>query len=207
MRIRLLLALAAAALLGACNMVTTVDPMFPPSTEREKLRDGVWATTNEPCEFDAAAPVKDWPVCVGATLVKGDHITLWDPQAHNRSDVDAIWTKGPPPVAQVLMKFEPSKDPKEPDHLYVYGGFEVEKRDAQGRVVELEAWNVLCGPPRVLKPGEARTTDMTDHPFPGLTIDRNCEPKDIAALRGAAVASRPHDEHPLHMRWIRDGDS
>src|SRR3569833_1362807 len=152
MRLRLLLALAAAALLGACNMVTTVNPMFPPSAEREQLRDGGWATTDAPCQFSDAAPVKDWQICVGATQIKGDHITLWDPQGHNRSDVDVIWTKGPPPVAQVLMRFDPQKDPSEPDHLNVYGGFEEKKRDAQGRAVEIEAWTVLCGPPRTPSP-------------------------------------------------------
>lgn len=207
MRIRLLLALAATACMGACNMVTSVDPMFPPSAEREKVREGVWATTDEPCAFNEAAPIKDWPICVGATLIKGDHLTLWDPQAHNRADVDIVWTKGPPPVAQVLMKFDPPKDAKEGDHLYVYGGFEVKRRDAQGRAVEIEVWHVLCGPPRKPKPGETKTSDMTDHPFPGLTIDRNCEAKDIKALQGAAVASRGYADHPVRMRWVRDGDS
>jgi hypothetical protein len=203
------LALALAAGLGGCNLVSTVEPMFGPNEPREKVRDGVWALTNEACEFSDAKPIKDWPDCVAPVVITGDQAVTWDPEKKRRVEAKVVWTLGPPPVAQERLQFDPEPTkPKQSDHIFVYSGFEVLKRDAAGRAVEIGAWSVICGPPR-RRTTDGKTVDdagRSERPFPGIGTDEDCTPQSLAALRGAASASRPYEKHPLHLRWVRDGD-
>ena len=55
--------LAAAALLGGCNMVTTSTPLFAVEAGSPKLKPGVWATPDAACVFDPNEPAERWPSC------------------------------------------------------------------------------------------------------------------------------------------------
>ena len=64
------LAICAALLLGACNMVHSDHPLFTAADAAgaASFRPGVWADPDPGCDFDPNLPVKQWPDCA-----HGDH--------------------------------------------------------------------------------------------------------------------------------------
>lgn len=188
----------AAALLGACsNQVFSERPLFAPTRE-PALRPGVWAAPSEPCRFDPAAALKAWPKCAGGQVVQPGQ-RAW------RERRISLQMVGDPPILQVSQS-----DRRGP---YYYHALEPLRRDAQGHIVEMETWPVLCGPPPTPRPneqGEWEATDgVTDHLLPGLIVSgQNCEARDPAAVRNAAAASRGW-EADMHVRsfWVRDGEN
>ena len=189
--------LLAGLLLGACeNQVFSQRPLFAESRE-PALRPGVWAAPNPPCRFDPAAPLAAWPKCAGGQIVKPDQRAWRD----RRVAVDLV---GDTPILQVAQAGR--RGP------YYYHALEPLRRDAQDRIVEVETWPVLCGPPPTPRPdedGEWGADGATDDPLPGLIVSgENCEACDPAAVRNAAAKSRRW-EPDMHVRayWVRDGEN
>ena len=62
---RILIALAAASLLGGCNMVMSETPWFSVAdqTGAPQLREGVWVEPGANCAFIKDDPVDKWPTC------------------------------------------------------------------------------------------------------------------------------------------------
>ncbi len=217
MNLRPALALAVLALLGACNMVVTKDPVFSQADAAGApgMRPGVW--DGEPaagCQVDETKPLADWPTCASGFVVLDDH-TIGDFKEDNgkRSwlTTDYALAAGAPRVLQVHVTAG-TNDPVMPS-MYVYAGFEPTKFDDAGRIVAGRSWVVICGPP---PPQDAKGPDGKPHPgtlrpFAGLTMDgdgNNCTPASPDALRNAARESgpltAPKDMSASH--WVRDGD-
>jgi hypothetical protein len=205
----------ALALLGACNMVVTRDPVFSKADAAgaPAMRPGVW--DGEPaanCTVDESQPLADWPACANGFVVLDDH-TLGEVRDQNgkpaRATADYVLATGRPRVLQLHLTAD---DPAMPA-FYVYGAFEPTKLDDAGRIVAGRSWIVVCGPPpppSAAQGPNAKPRMGTLHPFDGLKMDSdgtNCAPGSPDALRGAARLSRaqtePKDISGSH--WVRDG--
>lgn len=200
---RLVLIVACTLALGGCNYVFSEKPLFTAADARgaPQLRPGVWMKPSENCTFDKSQPVKAWPGCASGMLVRPDR--LEDPEDGSKRILYLI-AAGDPPVMQIPF----NDDPKKPG--YVYGGIEVTKRDGQGRVTEFISWIAQCGPPPPKpKPGEAHPRYVTEHPLPGLTVDKEgsiCFATKPGPVRASARASKAWNEDRNPASWIRDGD-
>lgn len=214
--------LGALALLGACNMVVTKDPVFAKADAvgAPQMRPGVWSSGSATdCQFDEAKPLKDWPGCADGFLVKRDGtFAEFSGQAGKQAlaPTDVMLAAGEPRIMQVHL-MPGADDPLMPS-AYLYAGLEATRRDDQGRIVAARAWIVMCGPPRPTDDAAAAKGSSggqsqlgTLHPFAGLTMDKdgnNCSPASKDALRNAAHESlalaAPKDISPAH--WVRDGE-
>ena len=200
------LALAASAL-NACNVVATKDPLFSQADASPlKLHDGVWAPENDQCRFDQAKPIDAWPDCAEPLLVRDGEFLTWQPDNKTwRSDATGriLIVAGDP------MILEARDTPQNSEPIYVYAGF-VPRTDAQDRIVGLQAWPVLCGPPPPGPKGAPATQAGTKAPFPGMTMDakgQTCTTSDPRALRSAARASKGLATKGLaSAHWVRDGE-
>jgi hypothetical protein len=207
----------ATALLGACNMVVTKDPVFSKADAAGApvLRPGVWDGDAKPdCQVDETKPLSQWPSCASGFVVMDDHrVGNFDDQGgkHAWTTTDYVLAAGEPRILQLY--FHEGTDPMMPS-AYFYAAYRPTRFDDQGRVVAGRSWIVICGPP----PAQPAQTDAngkqrtgTEHPFRGLTMDsdgNNCSPDSPAALRNAARESRPltapKDISGSH--WVRDGE-
>jgi hypothetical protein len=213
-RTALLAALALAALaLSACNVVTTKEPLFTQAdASPHHLRDGVWAPKpdDEKCVFDETKPVEAWPECVDPVLVRNSELLAWqrDTKTWKADDTSKVLIVGGDPM--ILQFYD---KPQDGDPIYLYSGVDP-KLDADGRIVALQAWPVLCGPPPPPPEGQPASDDVTaagtKAPFPGMLMDekgQNCTTTDPGVVRAAAKASRPLIKKALtSVRWIRDGE-
>jgi hypothetical protein len=208
------------ALLGACNMVVTKDPVFARAdgAGAPQMRPGVWnGGPAADCQFDQAKPLQDWPACANGFLVKRDGtFAEFSNQAGKQvlAPTDVVLAAGEPRIMQLHVT-SGADDPLMPS-AYFYAGLEATKRDDQGRIVAARAWIVVCGPPRppdaaVAKGAGDQSHLGTLHPFAGLTMDKdgnNCSPVSKAALRSAAHESfaltAPKDISAA--TWVRDGE-
>jgi hypothetical protein len=215
--LRQLLLVGSLALVGACNMVVTKDPVFTRADEAgaSAMRPGVW--DGEPpagCDVDEAKPLADWPACSNGFVVRGDGtIGEFTNQGAKRAwaTTDVVLAAGEPRLLQIHLTAG-ADDPVLPS-MYLYGAFEPTRRDDQGRIVAGRSWIVVCGPP---PPDGAKGPDGKPHPgtlqpFAGLTMDSdgtNCTPASPAALRNAGQESRSlaaaKDISASH--WVRDGE-
>jgi hypothetical protein len=212
------LALAALALLGACNMVVTKDPVFSKADAAGApgLRPGVWdGDPKADCQIDESKPFSQWPACASGFVVLDDHtIGGFSDQGgkHAWATTEYVLAAGEPRVLQLHLT--PGADEPLMPAMYLYAAYRPIRLDDQGRVVAGRAWFVICGPPRVQPAaGDAGGKQRlgTEHPFAGLTMDSdgdNCSPDTPAALRNAARESRalttPKDLSGSH--WVRDGE-
>lgn len=198
---RIVLVIACALALGGCNFVFSKQPLFTEADTRgaPQLRPGLWAKPDEGCPFDSAKPLKDWPGCAGAMLVRPDR--LENPEGGGKP-VPYLIAAGDPPVLQVPFDDDPKRSG------YVYGGIRLTKRDSAGRGTELVSWIAQCGPPPPApKPGEKRTY-VTQQPLPGLVVDEAagmCIASDADAVRRAVKASEAWMDKAPPAVWIRDG--
>jgi hypothetical protein len=214
---RRVLVLAALALLGACNMVVTRDPVFSQADAAGApvLRPGVWnGDPKDDCKVDEGRPLSEWPSCANGFVVMDDHrVGDFSDQGGKRawSTTDYVLAAGPPRVMQVHLTG--GTDAMLPA-AYFYAGYQPLKFDDQGRIVAGRAWFVICGPPPAQPAPDsqepAKQRMGTLHPFAGLTMDsdgNNCAPESPAALLNAARESRgltaPKDLSGSH--WVRDG--
>ena len=137
------LALAASAL-SACNVVATKEPLFTQADASPlKLHDGVWAPEDDQCRFDETKPVDAWPDCAQPLLVRDGEFLTWQADSKTwRSDATGkiLIVAGDP------MILEARDTPENSEPVYVYAGF-TPRTDSQGRIVSIQAWPVLCGPP------------------------------------------------------------
>lgn len=200
------LALAASALSG-CNVVATRTPLFTQADAGpQKLHDGVWAPEDDRCRFDETKPVDAWPECAQPLLVRDGEFLTWQADTRSwRSDATGkiLIVAGDPMILQAY------DTPENATPVYVYAGF-TPRTDAQGRIVRVQAWPVLCGPPPPGPKGAPATQAGTKAPFPGMTMDdkgQTCTTSDRDALRSAAKASRAFAVTGLAgAHWVRDGE-
>jgi len=219
-------ALVAAALaLGGCNLVVSATPVFSAADAAgaPPLRPGVWAAPQPNCDFKPADPLAAWPDCAGGAVITATaFVTAVDPSnvgpsgqapapgaAKPQKNVPYILAAGDPRVLQIDMELP--LDPAAKTRLFVFAALKPTTHDADGRITGAEIWFVQCGPPPPPKPtgsgGGTETGGITDHPLPGMTVDKGgtCTTNDKAALRNAAVASRAWADPVGALHWVRDG--
>jgi hypothetical protein len=215
---RAALAVAALTLLGACNLVMTKDPVFTKADAAgaPPLKPGVWRQdADASCPpFDESQPLAAWPACANGFVVKQDSVGAFQTQAGKTSWASTafILASGSPRVLQIHLDASIGGSSLPP--LYVYGAVEPTKLDADGKIVALTSWLVMCGepPPADAKMPDGKSTrNGTLHPLPGLKMDdsaNDCTTTSPDAIRGAAKASRqwtkPSDLTRDH--WVRDGE-
>jgi hypothetical protein len=224
------LVIACLALLGACNVVLTKDPLFKPADAAgaPTLRPGVWLLFLQPdCKVDTAKPFVAWPDCAGGALVGDDEI------AGHKSGAPAdvlermpvVLVAGQPRIAQFPVDIDTSVTASASasggatasasasggGHAqpYGYAGVRPTKLDAEGRIVAFNYWPVACGPPPPKDKEGAETAAGTLHPLPGIEMkpgDPVCTTSSQAVLRAAAKASEAWADQPIpEARWLRDG--
>lgn len=198
--IALLLALP---LLGACNLVVTTEPTFTAADAAGAmaLKDGLWVSAEDKCRVDTRKPVARWPRCANWYLVRGgEFLTLSKGDkggAPGWTSMPYVLAAGEPRILQLDLT-GPDDGDSEPQPLFVYRGLAPIAWDETGRVTAEQSWSVQCGPPPLDAKGKRDPLAVTERPFPGLIINRDsdskqgatCTPRDVQALRDAAVASR-----------------
>lgn len=137
-------------------------------------------------------------------VANGDHLIV---QSRAEGEAQAAPTDEPAPGAET-----------ERAAGYGYGAIRLLSHDEAGKVTALEFWYVQCGPlsEPELTPARRRRlrddpelveerNDVTDDPFPGLTVvDDNCVADSVDAVRNAAALSEAL-QPPSQIRWIREG--
>ena len=223
--------LSCSALLGACNVVLTKDPLFAQadSAGAATLRPGVWLFfRRDGCDVDTSKPFLDWPDCAGGGLVKegeiAGHKSGAPKDALERTPV--VLAAGDPRIAQLRVDVDVSADAEASasggatasasasggghSEPYGYAGVRPTRLDEQGRIVAFRFWPVDCGPPPPKARNDADTAGGTLKPLPGMVMkpgDPFCSTTSKAALRAAAKASEGWLDGPIpEARWIRDGD-
>jgi len=209
------LAAAALALLGACNMVTTKEPLFTAADAAgaPALKPGLWRQDGDSsCQFDEAKPLAEWPACANGFLVKdGETVGAYQTQAGKQTwnVTPYILASGSPRVFQTPTDASIAGVPVPP--AYIYAAIEPAKLDEAGRITEVTAWFVLCGPPPptgVKGPDGTSQRAGTLKPLPGLTMDAaadDCTTTSPDAVRHAAAASRQWTPPDTFTRdhWVR----
>ena len=218
-------ALVAAALaLGGCNLVVSPTPVFSAADAggAPPLRPGVWAAPQPNCDFKPADPLAAWPQCAGGAVITDTaFVAAVDPSSLGTSsqppapaaakpqmNVPYILAAGDPRVLQIDMELP--LDPAAKTRFFYFVALRPTARDADGRIVAAEMWPIQCGPPPPPKPasssGEVDQGNVTDHPLPGMKVDKGmCTPADKAAVLNAAVASRAWADQTGALHWVRDG--
>lgn len=194
--IRLLVAALAVALSACSNQVYSRGALFTPEPISATLRPGVWAAPDESCRFDPAQPLADWPACAHGQVVELDQ-ALWEAKGARLT-----LAPGGPMILQLQVD-------RRPRDTWYYALAPL-RRDEAGRLVEVETWAVLCGPPPppgIDVGGASQEDGVTDRPLPGLHVSgRNCLARRPEPVRHAARLSRGWDDDPTRAYWVRDGD-
>ena len=191
------LPICVALTLCGCNMVHSDRPLFTTADAvgAPRFKPGVWAAPDQGCEFDPNLPVKTWPDCAhGEAGTKGE------------PGMELLVAAGNSLVLQYGGKGDDGTSTSSPN--YYYFGLEAPSLDNRGWITAINPWPVACGPPR--RYGQHyRGPKGTRHPWPGLTMDadgNNCTAESPAAVRAAAILSRPKGRIPAAAYWVRDGD-
>jgi hypothetical protein len=201
--------------LGGCNIVTSDTPMFTTADAQgqAQMRPGVWMDEQQTCDFDVNAPVDTWPKCARGWVVTRSGVTGPREQGQPRAawvESPTVLAAGDPPVLQVradVGQGMPGELPAGVLPAYIYAGARALKLDAEGRIVEMETWPVLCGPPPPPGPDGKGGDGLTNDPFPGLVVDRKkdtCKAVTPGPLRAAARRSEALAQSPDRARWVRD---
>lgn len=196
--------LLAALWLGGCNMVMTDRPLLPTSNDPQPtFRHGIWESRTDGCR-PRIARRGQVPDCPFRYLINGRG--TWAQNAEGELELAPLF------AAQTFAFFGPDEglsqvpfgDSNETG--YLYSGFEVTERGADGAITAMTTWSVLCGPvpaPRRRRGVQAQQT-YTDAPWPGLTMrGYNCTTDDFQVVRRAAELSRPLGV--TRMRWSGSG--
>jgi hypothetical protein len=225
------LALASLAMLGACNVLLTKQPVFTQADAAgaPSLRPGVWLIFEEPdCKVDTAKPFVDWPDCAGGGLVNGNEIAGHKSGAPKDvlEKTPVILAAGDPRVAQLPVDVDVSAGASASAsggaqasasasgggqaRPYAYAGVLPTRFDAQGRITAFRFWPVDCGPPPPKDKNGADVAAGTLHPLPGMQMkpgDAYCTTASKAVIRAAAKASEAWADHPIpEARWLRDAE-
>jgi hypothetical protein len=225
------MAVTAVALgLGGCDVMIVSSPFLTAADASKDLalRPGLWSDAS--CPSPPAKKGGCRAMLVGADSVAGlmDHQVI----AALPPGAAAGWTAGQPyvladgrpPVLQLLFPGLGGFAGKGPDMMtpddanrpgFMFLGVRPMSRDASGRIDELEAWPVLCGPPGTPPSGQdapktpaakmaAVFPTLTEHPFPGvIPAGISCRPRDREGLHEAARLSLRYAKKPIaHMRWV-----
>jgi hypothetical protein len=225
---RLAAIVASFALLGACNVVMTKEPLFTQAdgAGAPNLRPGVWIFFKQPdCKLDESRPFTDWPDCAGGGLV-----TPGDVKGHKANapkdeleDTPFVLAPGDPRILQVQVDVDLSvqadasasgdatvstSSSAAHSRPYGYGAVRPTKFDDQGRITAFTLWPIQCGPPPPKDKDGNDVAAATLKPLPGLEMkpgDAVCTTSSLAALRNAAKASEAWAPQPRSdSHWIRD---
>jgi len=199
---RILATCALAVALTGCNLVYSTRPLFTLADEvgAPAMKPGVWLLAKPDCAFDEALPVKQWPKCADWVLVRPGQILSPDSaegEEQRWSVIETLLAKGEPRVLQW-------REPEKADDHWAYAGVASRATDADGRIVEIEAWPALCGPP----PPDDAKSKVSAEPLPGLVIDgQDCLASEAAPVRASAAASRTWAGEHQAAHWVRDAPS
>jgi hypothetical protein len=210
---RTMAAVALLSLAGGCNVVTSETPLFGPADEvgAPALRPGIWARAEPTCKFDPRTPVKTWPDCANAVIVRGgDLIDPRDPTTTN----PYILAGGPQLILQVGDLVVGA--------TYYYEGLKPLKQDFWGQITEASLWAIQCGPlersAQTTPPSPDTLEQSTHSPLPGLQMKDggDCLATHTDAVRTAAAASldwrwsdpwpRNSDGSTAPFRWMRGNE-
>jgi len=201
--------------LAACNSAMTEQPMICPQDRSPvSLKPGIWSEQpicpagvdeGSPSKFDCTHPLEG--LAVTGTKVRQIFPTKMPPDLPEIS-VAYVIDDGDPMLVQGEMRGKDESQGKD-EVGYVYVALEPTERDAAGVITAATVWAVMCGPPP--QPGDDNYDildeegQLTNHPLDGMTMNASgCEPRDVAALRAAATASRPYSLQ-FKVRYVRDG--
>lgn len=207
----LCLLVISAVLLGGCgNQLYATKPWFTAKDAQGVMRPGWWISNAADCSFGRDAPSAAWPECVQPLLVsQNDQGVLELPDPYQGSSMEYLLAPGTPLILQLGLKNWRSEEGGERFDVYLYSGVEPVKRDRQGRLIVMDFWSVLCGPPPPRGKGDIYRGGRTSRPWPGLTMNESggCTAHDVGALRDAASRSHRRAEAKgtsTPLRWIRD---
>jgi hypothetical protein len=222
--LRAIALLAVTLLLGGCNLVVSETPVFSTvdATGAPPLRPGVWAAPQPDCDFKPSEPLDRWPKCAGGAAITPDAILAAtdDPSSLSAAGqappadakppmrVPYVLAAGDPRVMQI--HFVLPIDPAIKAAFFYFIALKPTAHDADGRITAAEAWLIQCGPPpppSVDSSGKPNQGGLTDHPLPGMKVEKGeCTPSGKAAVVGAALPSRAWADNQVGMlRWVRDG--
>ena len=225
------LIVAGCALLGACNVVLTKDPLFTQadSAGAPQLRSGVWLIFLQPgCQVDTAKPFVDWPDCAGGGLVSNGEIA-GHKSGTPKDELErtpVVLAGGQPRIAQLRVDVDTSVSADASAsgggsasasatgggqaHPYAYAAVQPTKLDDAGRIVAFRFWPIDCGPPPPKNKNGEEVAGGTLKPLPGMQMkpgDAFCSTRSKDALRAAAKASEAWADGPIpEARWLRDAD-
>lgn len=195
---------ACALALAGCNLVYSEKPLFSAADSRgAQFRPGVWMKPEPGCDFDRAKPLKEWPECAGGIILRADRMV--DPKQSGK-EVAYVLADGEPPVVQIPF------DEKLKKPIFVYAGVRVSKTDERGRITEFRTWIAQCGPPPPKPKDGAKPSFVTDHPLPGLKIDKESgmciatSPGPVRVSVRASEAWDDGDKSKVPASWLRDGE-
>ncbi len=226
--LRLPFIVAGLALLSACNVVMTKEPLFTQTdgAGAPNLRPGVWIFFKEAdCKVDESKPFTEWPDCAGGGLVAPGNVVKGhkaNAPADQLEDTPFVLAAGDPRIIQLQVDVDLSvqadasasgdatvSTSSSASHArpYGYGAVRPTKFDDQGRITAFTLWPIQCGPPPKDKDGDY-TAAATLKPLPGLEMksgDAVCTTRSVAALRNAAKASEAWAPPARgDSRWLRD---
>jgi len=217
--------ICAAALLGGCNIVVSKVPMFvqADTAGAPQIRPGLWVGEKDDCRYNEASAVDKWPDCAEPLMITATEFRDVGPKAKGQA-APYLLAAGDPLVLQA----RPDIDLSAGAAVSASGGGEASASagvsteggpppyvflavhpvafDGQGRIVRMEQWPVMCGPPPPEpKSGATKPSDfVTRKPLPGLTIEGQvCTPANKAAVINAARASRAYSQVQT-AHWVRD---
>lgn len=226
---RLAFIVAGLALLSACNVVMTKEPLLTQAdgAGAPSLRPGVWMFFKDAdCKVDESRPFTEWPDCAGGGLVTPGNVKGHKANAppDQLEDTPFVLAAGDPRVMQLQVDVDlsmqaeasasgdatASASASPPVHAkpYGYAGVRPTKFDDQGRITAFTLWPVQCGPPPPKDKDGNDTAPATLKPLPGIEMKRGdavCSTSSVSALRNAAKASEawaPPGRGNSH--WLRD---
>jgi hypothetical protein len=220
--LRTMALLTVALLLGGCNLVVSETPVFntADAAGAPPLKPGIWAAPQPNCDFKPSAPLAEWPKCAGgaeitptAIIAAADPSVLASPDqgapaAAKTMKVPYVLAAGDPRILQI--HFVLPIDPAIKAAFYYFIALRPIAHDADGRITDAEAWLVQCGPPpppSADSSGKADQGGLTNHPLPGMKVEKGqCTPDGKAAVINAAVPSRAWAGDQVGtLHWVRDG--
>ena len=216
---RTIIVIAAALLLGGCNLVVSDTPVFQPgdAAGAPPLKPGLWAAPDPGCAFEAASPLSKWPDCANGTVIGPNAIvgtltatgvTLENGKPPPKTvRLPYVLVAGDPRVMQVDMRMpELGKL-----GVFYFVALHPTAFDTDGRITAAQAWPVQCGPPPPANetPTEKDPTKgfVTEHPLAGMKLENgDCHPAGRAVVLTAASASRAWIDRIGEMHWVRAGE-
>jgi hypothetical protein len=219
-----LILLAAALMLGGCNLVVSQTPVFSSSDAAgaPPFKPGFWASPDPGCDFKESAPFDAWPKCANGSEIQRDAlIATVDPTAVTATTSDNKTASGPKKVGlpYVLAAGDPrvmQVDLHIPEAglgqlgFFYFVAVKPTRFDDDGRITAAQLWPIQCGPPpppqttQSANGGDLTKGAVTEHPLPGLKIaNGECNPVDKDAVRNAASPSRAWADNVGELHWVR----